>query len=100
MFQKIPALALLEFSVGPFPVQQLADRVGQFLAADAAAGADHFADQRHLFRGELPSAKLSCFCRVFHAIAPLLLFHSGAMAECPEKNEYRQNYSTKSTACI
>jgi hypothetical protein len=35
---------------------------------------------------------------MFHAIAPLLSFHSGAMGECPEKNEYRQNYSTKLTA--
>jgi hypothetical protein len=99
MFQKIPALTLLEFSVGPFPVQQLADRVGQLPSADAAAGAGHFADQSYLLRGELPSAKLSYLCRMFHAIAPLSLFHSGAMGECPEKNEYRQNYSTKLTAC-
>jgi hypothetical protein len=35
---------------------------------------------------------------MFHAIAPLSLFHSGAMGECPEKNEYRQNYSVKLTA--
>src|SRR6056297_2088877 len=100
MFQKIPALALLEFSVGPLPVQQLADRIGQFLAADAAAGADHFANQCHLIRGELPAAKLSCLCHFFHAIAPLLLSHSGAMAKCPEKNEDPQNYSTELTACM
>src|SRR6056297_366519 len=100
MFQKIPAFALLEFSVGPLPVQQLADRVGQFLAADAAAGADHFADQFRLLRCELPAAKLSYLCCMFHAIAPLLLSHSRAKAICPEKNEDRRNYSTKLTACL
>jgi hypothetical protein len=58
MLQKIPAFPFFEFAIGPLPIQKLADRIGQLLAADAAAGGDHLVNQGELFRGELPAAKL------------------------------------------
>lgn len=51
------AFGPLESTGGPFPVEQLSDRMSQFVAADSSAVGDNLLNQRHLLRRNLSAAK-------------------------------------------